>query len=293
MSEQKAMLDDIRREIDTVDNQLHDLIMQRFSLSKRIAEAKAGGEANGSIPLAQSLRPGREAAIIRRLLARHEGATPPAVIVRVWREIVTASLQLQTPLSVEIFGGETPNEIWEMTRNYFGGLVPVQEHASAREVLRDLSNGDCNFAVLPVPQQDERDPWWPQLSTLRAGTPRIVALLPFIGPHEGPSAFLVAAVEPDDGDEMTSVFTLVSTQPLSRNRVNGWLDDPRLKGHCLATVGYDSADQQYLHLLTFEGLRTVGDPVFEELGHLSGGALREPTFIGAYPEPIILESAAR
>ena len=293
MTEQKPLLDEVRREIDAIDTDLHDLIMRRFQLSKRIADAKAGGEANGAIPLANAVRPGREAEIIRRLLARHDGVPPPAVIVRLWREIVTASLMLQTPLKVEIYGGEAPNEIWDLTRNYFGATVPVQEHATAKEVLRDLSNGECNFAVLPTPQQDEREPWWPQLSTLRAGTPRIIARLPFVGPQEGPSAFLVAVVEPDNVGEMVSVFTLVSSEALSRNRVNGWLEKPELKGHCLATIGYDSADQHYLHLVTFDGSRDAKDPIFEELKHVSGGALKEPTFIGAYPKPIVIEPPVR
>ncbi len=293
MSEQKPLLDEVRRQIDAIDTELHDLIMRRFELSKRIADAKAGGAANGAIPLANAVRPGREAEIIRRLLARHDGAPSAAVIVRLWREIMTASLMLQCPIRVELFGGEAPTDIWDLTRNYFGATVPVFEHASAKEVLRDLSNGECNFAVLPAPQQDEREPWWPQLSTLRAGTPRIIARLPFVGPQEGPTAFLVAAVEPDNVGEMISVFTLVSTEALSRNRVNGWLEKPALKGHCLATIGYDSADQQYLHLITFEGMRDARDPVFEELKHLSGGALKEPTFIGAYPAPILTEATGR
>jgi chorismate mutase/prephenate dehydratase len=290
MTDQRPLLDEIRREIDAIDTELHDLIMRRFSLSERIASVKAGGAPNSKIPLAQAVKPGREAEIIRRLLARHEGSAPPDVIVRLWREIVTASLMLQTHVSVEIFGGEEAHEIWDLARNYFGATVPMNERATAKEVLRDLSNGECAFGVLPLPQQDEREPWWPQLSTLRAGTPRIVARLPFVGPPEGPSAFLVAAVEPDGTGEMISVFTLASNQALSRNRINGWLEQASFDGHCLASIEYGS-DHDYLHLVTFEGFRTAKDPIFEDLGSLSGGAFREPTFIGAYPKPIILDHA--
>jgi chorismate mutase/prephenate dehydratase len=289
MTDQRALLDEIRREIDAIDTQLHDLIMRRFSLSEQIAAVKSGGVSNGSLPLAQAARPGREAEIIRRLLARHEGNTPPDVIVRLWREIVTASLMLQTAVSVEIFGSEDPHEIWDLARGYFGSSVPMQERSTAKEVLRDLSNGECAFGVLPMPQQDEREPWWPQLSTLRAGTPRIVARLPFVGPNEGPSAFLVAAVEPDDVGEMVSVFTLASNQALSRNRINGWLEQASFEGHCIASIEYGSSGNDYLHLVTFGGLRDAKDAIFADLGSLSDGAFREPTFIGAYPKPIILD----
>ena len=292
MTNQKAVLDEIRREIDTIDTQLHDLLMRRFALSERIAQAKSGGSKSDALPLAQAVKPGREAEIIRRLLARHEGSTPPTVIVRLWREIVTASLMLQTPVSVEIFGGDQPHEIWDLTRNYFGANVPVQDRATAKEVLRDLSNGECSFGVFPIPQQDEREPWWPQLSTLREGTPRIIARLPFVGPTEGPSAFLVAAVEPDNAGEMVSVFTLVSNQALSRNRINGWLEQPKFGGHCLASIPINGSNQDYLHLVTFAGSKTAKDAIFADLGSLSDGAFREPTFIGAYPRPVIIEPAA-
>jgi chorismate mutase / prephenate dehydratase len=289
MTDQKALLDEIRREIDAIDTELHDLLMRRFALSERIAAAKAGGVKSNALPLAQAVKPGREAEIIRRLLIRHEGSTPPSVIVRLWREIVTASLMLQTPISVEIFGGEIPHDIWDMSRGYFGATVPVQDRATAKEVLRDLSNGECSFGVLPIPQQDEREPWWPQLSTLRAGTPRIIARLPFAGPREGPSAFLVAPVEPDDAGEMVSVFTLVSNQALSRNRINGWLEQPKMGGHCLASLEYGGSGQDYLHLMTFAGSKAADDPIFAELGAMSGGALREPTYIGAYPKPVVID----
>ena len=37
-------------------------------------------------------RPGREAEIVRRLLRRHRGAFPRPVIVRLWRELLSARL---------------------------------------------------------------------------------------------------------------------------------------------------------------------------------------------------------
>src|SRR5262245_56213674 len=90
-------LDSLRREIDSIDEAMHDLLMRRALLGNRIRQAKGSG---GEAPI---YRPGREAAILRRLIARHSGPLPAAVVVRVWREIIAALTALQGPLSVAVF----------------------------------------------------------------------------------------------------------------------------------------------------------------------------------------------
>src|SRR5437879_4340389 len=78
----RATLDDLRAEIDAIDDSLHDLLMRRAGLAGDIARLKATAPAGASGPL---FRPGREAAIVRRILARHKGPFPPAALVRIWR----------------------------------------------------------------------------------------------------------------------------------------------------------------------------------------------------------------
>ena len=78
----------LRAEIDAIDDALHDLVMRRAAVVARMAASRVKGDAS-------SLRPGREASILRRLLARHSGALPPAALVRLWREILSASNAMQ------------------------------------------------------------------------------------------------------------------------------------------------------------------------------------------------------
>ncbi|HYZ32124.1 MAG TPA: chorismate mutase, partial [Crenalkalicoccus sp.] len=61
-----AALAALRAEIDTLDDALHDLLMRRAGVVARLAASRAKGDA-------PALRPGREAAVLRRLLARHAG----------------------------------------------------------------------------------------------------------------------------------------------------------------------------------------------------------------------------
>ena len=57
----------LRAELDGIDDAMHDLLMRRAACVEEVARS---GKRS-------ALRPGREASIIRRLLARHQGALPP------------------------------------------------------------------------------------------------------------------------------------------------------------------------------------------------------------------------
>ena len=78
-------LDELRREIDGIDDQLLTLLGRRIEIGRAVARSKAP---NGG----PFLRPGREAAILRRLSAAAPAAIAPAVISRIWRQILVASL---------------------------------------------------------------------------------------------------------------------------------------------------------------------------------------------------------
>src|SRR3954468_8132693 len=84
----------LRAELDRVDDALHDLLMRRAEV---VAQVGALG-AKGRVPL----RPGREAAIVRRLLARHDGGLAPSVIVRIWRELLAGTTSQQRQMLITV-----------------------------------------------------------------------------------------------------------------------------------------------------------------------------------------------
>ena len=84
----------LRAELDRIDDALHDLLIRRADVVARVAATKP----NGTL----ALRPGREAAIIRRLLARHTGHLPPQALVRLWRELLAATTAMQGPFVVAV-----------------------------------------------------------------------------------------------------------------------------------------------------------------------------------------------
>ena len=102
----------LRAEIDAIDDALHDLVMRRAAVVARLAASRVKGDD------ASSLRPGREAAILRRLLARHSGPLPAIAVARLWREILSSSNAMQGGFSVALPAGDA--QLHEAARSRFG-----------------------------------------------------------------------------------------------------------------------------------------------------------------------------
>src|SRR5258707_5120237 len=98
----KTPLDDLRRQIDELDDQLHDLLMRRTEVVEAIGKEKKDGKVS-------AFRPGREAVILRRLVARHGGRFPAAGLVRIWREMLAATVGLQMPFAVAVYAPSAAN----------------------------------------------------------------------------------------------------------------------------------------------------------------------------------------
>ncbi|MGA0344776.1 MAG: chorismate mutase, partial [Arenicellales bacterium] len=77
-------IDELRRQIDEIDDKLTRLVNDRIELAAQIGRNKAGG--NRGI-----YRPEREAQIIQRLIDGNSGPLTPASIRAIFREIISAA----------------------------------------------------------------------------------------------------------------------------------------------------------------------------------------------------------
>ncbi len=273
-----ATLDDLRREIDRVDEAIHDAIMRRADIVARVGRAK---KTNGH----GSFQPSREAEILRRLVARHTGPLPKASLVHVWRELFGAMLRLQGPFSVAVIGS-APG-LWTLAHDHFGGQTTIATVDSAGAVLRAVGDVQAQAGVLPVPRQDDRDPWWRQLLTPKM--PRVVARLPF-GPPQllrgGPvEAFVVNGGVPAKSGNDRSLVVFETAGMVSQSGLVA-----ALKGVELQIVGAlawrdDRPAAPWLHLVEIEGFVTEQDPRLAGLRKLQSEAIRQRWSLGAYAVP--------
>jgi chorismate mutase/prephenate dehydratase len=150
----------LRARLDRLDDKIHDLLMERALVIENVARSGK----------AAVFRPGREAEILRRLLARHTGKLPAQTVVRMWREMLAGTTAMQTRVTI------AATQTASIAREHFGFLTPVIEYPTARAVLDAVRTGSASIGVLPFPSGPGA--WWPALRRVQPHL-FILARLPF------------------------------------------------------------------------------------------------------------------
>lgn len=142
-------LSELRTQIDQIDEQIQQLITQRARIAEAVAHAKYTTESHPNF-----YRPEREAEILQRVIARNQGPLPDAGLTSIFREIISASLALQSSLTVAYLGPEgTYSQL--ATAKHFGQgaqLVPVQ---TIEEVFQEVEADRVQYGVVPIENSTE------------------------------------------------------------------------------------------------------------------------------------------
>lgn len=267
-------LDEIRAEIDRIDQAVHDLLMRRVEVVRGVGKVKGAS--------APKWRPAREAQLIRRLVARHRGEMPIGVLVRIWREMVIGgSLALQEAVSVSVAAGDdSRSDCWDLARDHFGSIVPLHATSSARQVVRRVAQGKATIGVVPLPVGNEA--WWPALADGKSSGVRVVARLPFASGGNGRSgtgalAIARAAFEPSGNDR-----TLVAIEAEPGRTAS--LAAARAAGFSAMSLGALKAKRGLACLLDVEGFVDDDDPRLATLR--VDPRVSKVNVIGGYPVPL-------
>ena len=275
----------LRAEIDEIDSQLHDLLMRRTDLAVQVGEVKARVQPLGGTPAdgAKFIRPAREALILRRLVARHRGRLPKAVIVRMWREMISALLQVEGPFVVAVQAPKGETALWDLARDHYGSRVQVTPLPDNGDVLNAVARGKATVGIVPMPRLGERSPWWPQLLASGDSVPHVMGRLPFgdIGNVRDPKAeAMVIGRAPNEptGDDRSWVMLSLKV-PRSRRAIlaaaKALQPDP---GLCLERTS--KGQEWLLDVAGFPGeIETGVAAAAEELG-------AEVRVLGSYAAPL-------
>jgi len=144
----KAKLDDLRKRIDELDEKLLQLISDRARLAVEVGKIKT---ANGS---AVHYRPEREAQVLQRVLKRNQGPLTDEEMARLFREIMSACLSLESPLNIAFLGPEG-TFTQEAAFKHFGHSVKTLSLGAIDEVFREVEAGHAQFGVVPIENSTE------------------------------------------------------------------------------------------------------------------------------------------
>ncbi|MFH1557056.1 MAG: chorismate mutase [Pseudomonadota bacterium] len=195
-------LEVLRAEIDRVDGEVLALLNARAVL---VAEVGAGKATSGG-PV---FRPGRQAALLRRLVERNAGpqtaqTQTSQTLVQVWTAIIAGSILQQKPDFRVAVAGDADQA--RLAQSFFGAAIPQSRFAQPAEALDALVAGQADAAVLPAGGS-----WWldlPQGLRIVAGAPLLR------GADAPPEALILTRTEADPSGADLMLVRLTGTPPV-------------------------------------------------------------------------------
>jgi chorismate mutase/prephenate dehydratase len=278
MSSTPSDLIGLRRRLDEIDDRLQDLLIDRAEIVAMVAASKKGGNQ-------AAFQPSREAEIIRRLVGRHHGAFPVASLVRMWREMLAATVRLQSPFSVAVFAPDDRPGFWDLARDHYGSNTSMTAYEAPGQVINAVVGGEAAIGLLPLPESDEPDPWWPTLLSMAEPSPRVLARLPFGARGNARTDAEALAIGQGKHQKTGLDRTLLAAETAaeaSRARILRALAAAGLI--CTFVSSFDRSGR--VNLIEIEGFVATSDARIEEFRAEMGDELHQLLPMGGYAVPL-------
>ncbi len=132
----------LRVEIDQIDRELVRLLDRRAEIARVVGLSKANSGMS-------TFDPGRAKAVITRAISQSTGAFPREGLTYVFREVLSACLNLQKPLKVGFLGPKDTFAHQAAIRE-FGSSVDFNAYEQIREIFAAVENGWIDYGVVPI-----------------------------------------------------------------------------------------------------------------------------------------------
>lgn len=256
-------LETIRAEIDGIDKNLLSLLAERLRAVDKMAGLKPP---EAGLPI----RPGREVALLRRLVAEAPAPLEREFVVEIWRAMIAASLRRQRMIDVVVGGGRgDPTRLFDIARRHFGARTRIKDLGEPQAALQKAAeNPDTIVAVTSWPAAPGVGAWWPALSERRFHNLHLIAGLPLLGAAEEPEAAVFAASPTEEaGADLTM---LLAFDP--HHRLQRALNEVGLNGREIARA----EPRVLLRIDAYLGLEDV------RVGALARAGLESVRVLGSY-----------
>ncbi|MBV6646005.1 MAG: prephenate dehydratase [Cyclobacteriaceae bacterium] len=141
------MLDELRKGIDEIDDQLIDLLNQRMKLVKKVGDFKRTNQAS-------IYRPEREKAIIDRLASQSKGPLTRSAIEALFLEIFAVSRNYELPERIAYLGPQG-SFTHQAAESRYGSMSEYLSLASISSVFEAVQTTRARFGVIPVENNQE------------------------------------------------------------------------------------------------------------------------------------------
>ena len=147
----QAKLMELREEIDDIDSKILQLLAKRSGIVEEVGQIKKDSGVSGNF-----IRSGREAKMMKMLLAEGAGSFPKQALFAIWRIIITASLDMEGGLKIVTKKTSDFDEIKKIIE-YFGTFISYEFYDDEDKVISNVD--DKTVGILSLYQSD----WWEEL----------------------------------------------------------------------------------------------------------------------------------
>jgi chorismate mutase / prephenate dehydratase len=140
-------LEDLRKEIDTIDDQLLGLLNQRMKWVQTVGEVK-----NKEKSLIY--RPEREKQIVERLETLNKGPLNKEAIEAIFLEIFAAARNIELPERIAYLGPEG-SFTHQAAESRFGAMSEYMTLPTIKSVFEAVDTGRARFGVIPIENNQE------------------------------------------------------------------------------------------------------------------------------------------
>jgi chorismate mutase/prephenate dehydratase len=137
----------LRREIDAIDDRILELLNRRAAAVVEVGTIKSRDNLQFWVPE-------REVEILRRLTDANKGPFPNDALKAIFREVISASLALEKPLSVA-FLGPVATFTHLACLKHFGESAHYDPQINVSEVFEAVERGVSDFGVVPIENSSE------------------------------------------------------------------------------------------------------------------------------------------
>ncbi len=135
-------LEELRKRIDELDQQLVQLLNERARVVVEIGKLKSKTDK----PV---YAPDREKEVFAKLIEANKGPLPDRCLIAIWRELMSGSFVLERPLRVGYLGpGGSFSHTAAMLK--FGQSVEYEPLADIKSIFGEVSKGHCDLGVVPI-----------------------------------------------------------------------------------------------------------------------------------------------
>jgi len=140
-------LEPIRAKIDELDRELVDIINRRLALAQEIGQIKRVTDGEVYVPE-------REDAVFRKVFASNKGPVNNEALRAIYRELMSAGIALEKPLSIAYLGPEASNTHAAAMKK-FGVSLDYHAMASVADSFAAVEKGEADYAVIPIENSTE------------------------------------------------------------------------------------------------------------------------------------------